>query len=282
MINQNDTNLDQDFQIRENLLGQELVHNRVLPFQGFANFRDLGGYPTVEGRKVKWNVLYRSGQLDKGTREDLKTFSDLGIQTLVDFRSEQERKRKPDLLPRGHSIQLIHLPIQEEGQPPLAPEIRRLIKERKLKGQDPSRKMRKMYHQLAADYYVPYRQFFQALLDAAGRPVLWHCSAGKDRAGFAAALTLRLLGVNDEIVMQDYLLSREHTHFHRRQILTVGLMRGPRAARFVSRLNDVDQSWLKRAFLSVDDTWGDFNQYVKEALGLSFGDINKLREYYLE
>ena len=82
--------------------------------------------------------------------------------------------------------------------------------------------------------------------------------------------------------MQDYLLSREHTYFRRRQILTVGLSRGPRAAGFISRLNDVDQSWLQRAFQSVDETWGDFNQYVKEALGLSFRDINKLREYYLE
>jgi protein-tyrosine phosphatase len=282
LTHQNDSNQDLNFAVRDDLLGLTPTHIRVLPFQGFANFRDLGGYPTVEGRKVKWNVLYRSGQLDKGTREDLEVLSGLGIHTLVDFRSEQEREKTPDLLPRGHSIQLIHLPIQEEGQPPLAPEIRRLIKERKLKGQDPSRKMRKMYYQLGANFYDAYRQFFQALLDAKGKPVLWHCSAGKDRAGFAAALTLRLLGVDDKIVTQDYLLSREHTHFSRRQILTVGLLRGPRAARFISRLNDVDQIWLQTAFQSLDQTWGDFNQYVKEGLGLSFSDINQLRAYYLE
>lgn len=282
MNSQSDSNQDLNFAVRDNLLGPEPTHNRVLPFQGLVNFRDLGGYPTVEGRKTKWNRLYRSGHLAKATRQDLQALSQLGIHTLVDFRSDQERERKPDLLPPGDKIRVVSLPIQEEGQPPLAPEIRKLVKERKLKGHDPSEKMREMYRQLAADFPDAYRQFFQALLDAAGRPVLWHCSAGKDRAGFAAALTLKLLGVDDQVVMQDYLLSREHTHFNRRQILTVGLMRGPRAARFVNRMNDVDQSWLKTAYQTVDQTWGDFNQYVKKALGLSFGDINQLREYYLE
>ena len=139
-----------------------------------------------------------------------------------------------------------------------------------------------MYRQLGADFHDSYRQFFQALLEAAGRPVLWHCSAGKDRTGFAAALTLRLLGVDDQIMMGDYLLSQDQVDINRRQMLTLGLMRGPRAARFVRRMHDVDQNWLETAFQTVDQTWGDFNQYVKKALGLRFSDINQLREYYLE
>ena len=139
-----------------------------------------------------------------------------------------------------------------------------------------------MYHQLCTVFHDTYRQFFQALLESVGKPVLWHCSAGKDRTGFAAALLLRLLGVDDQTVMQDYLLSQEYVEIRRRLILKIGLLRGPRAARFIRRLNDVDASWLETAFQSVDDTWGHFNQYAKEALGLSFGDINQLREYYLE
>ena len=282
MIDQNNPNPDPKFRMRDNLLGLTPVNNRVLPFQGFSNFRDLGGYPTVEGRQTKWKALYRSGHLAKGTSKDLEILTGLGIHTLVDFRSDRERDRYPNLLPEGNNFRVISLPIQEEGGPPLAREVRALIKDRALKGHDPSEMMQEMYRQLAADFQEAYRQFFQALLEAEGRPVLWHCSAGKDRTGFAAALLLRLLGVDDQIALSDYLLSQEHVDINQRQMLTLGLMRGPRAARFVRRMHDVDQSWLETAFQSINEHWGDFNQYVKEALGLSFGDINQLREYYLE
>ncbi len=254
---------------------------RFLPFRGVANFRDLGGYQSGDGRTLSWRKLYRSGHLSRSTSSDRQSLVKLDIQTLVDFRSDQEVEREPDNLPEETDIQVIRLPIQKDGMPPLAGEIRQLISSRRLDGLDPGRKMEEMYTLLATRYSPEYRAFFNLLLEQQGSPILWHCSAGKDRAGFAAAVLLKLLGVDEETIYSDYLLSRGNVSPRRRQLLMVTLFRGRKAARFLRKMNDVESDWLSAAFQTINQHWGSFDLYRRDALGLTDTKVKTLQELYL-
>jgi protein-tyrosine phosphatase len=282
MVNQIETDLEYSYQIRENILNPTTIPDRVHPFRKIANFRDLGGYPTLDGRVTRWHKLYRSGHLAHATNPDLKKFSRLGIHTLVDFRSDQEREREPDQLPANHEIRTLSFPIQENGKPLFSDEIRQMINERRINGQDPSLKMQEMYVQLATRFTDSYRNYFQALIEAEGKPVLWHCSAGKDRAGFAAAVLLKILGVSDQIIMEDYMLSQDHVVPRRGQLMTIRLLKGEKAYRYVNRMNDVDPNWLRAAFQTINEEWGNFLNYVRKGLKLYPSDVEYLKVILLD
>ncbi len=255
--------------------------HRFIKFRGISNFRDLGGLPAADGRVIRSGVLFRSGHLANSTPGDIRKLSSLGIQKVIDFRSEQETQREPDRLPADSNIDVFHFRIQENEMPPFAGEIRKRIEKRTLNELDPSRIMSEMYQMLGNEYTHAYKKFFDVVKNSNGTPILWHCSAGKDRAGFAAALIQKILGVPDEFVVDDYLLSTGRIAPRRRQLLMVTLLRGRKSGRFLQRMNEVDSSWLSAAFKSIDDNWGGFESFTKQALELSRGDILKLREHYL-
>jgi len=139
-----------------------------------------------------------------------------------------------------------------------------------------------MYQLLATEHTSQYRQFVQAVLAAEGKPVLWHCTAGKDRTGVGAAIILRLLGVADEIIINDYLLSRKYVDQLRRLKLFLRITRGKKAVEIVNTLLLVDRSWIQAAFETIDKQWGSFDQYVSEVLDLTAGDIAQLRGTLLD
>jgi len=256
------------------------IPTRVLPFKGASNFRDLGGYANTEGRSIRWGKLYRSGHLAKLRNGDLRRLERLQIHTLIDFRSRMERERDPDRLPSGHHIRLLELPVLDKGNTMLQ-EIRRRLTRSDFVGFDPDARMAEAYRQFATTFVEQYRQFAHALLDADGAPVLWHCTAGKDRAGFAAALTLRLLGVPPAVVMQDYLLSGSYLSPSRTLLLLIRLTRGAQASRSIRALMEVREHWMLGAFQAIDEHWGNFERYVREGLALSRADVAQLRQALL-
>jgi protein-tyrosine phosphatase len=263
-------------------LQPEKHRSRVIPFRGAHNFRDLGGYPAADGKQVRWGALYRSGHLAKMRRSDQERLLSLGLHTLVDFRSEQEREKNPDRLPDMHSIKLVSLPVLDVLNDAMTEEIYARIDRKDFQGFDPDEKMKEMYRALAVDSVDQYRRFVSSVLEAGGRPVLWHCTAGKDRAGFAAAILLRLLGVDDDVVMDDYMLSARYADPNRNLIFLLRLTRGKEIAQIVASMLRVEREWLQTAFNSIDQQWGSFESYTEKALGLSQGDIDRLLGTLLE
>jgi protein-tyrosine phosphatase len=255
--------------------------DRFVKFQRISNFRDLGGLPAAGGKIIRPGVLFRSGHLAHSTARDIRKLSSLGIQKIVDFRSEEETAREPDQLPSKPEINVHHFRIQENGLPPFGEEIRRRIENRTLNELDPSQLMIEMYRKLGKEYSSAYKNFFEVVKKSNGAPILWHCSAGKDRAGLASALIQKVLGVSDKIIESDYLLSTGRIAPRRRQLLLVTLLRGRKAGRFLRRINEVDSNWLSAAFQAVEDQWGDFESYTTQALNLNQRDIHQLREQYL-
>ncbi len=257
-------------------------HQRVLPFRKVANFRDLGGYPAADGKRVKWGLLYRSGHFAKATPSDLYMLQTLHIDTIIDFRSAQEKEAEPDRLPNSGSIKTLALPMLDVVNEAMSKEIHAAVKNNNFQEFDPVEKMLQMYRLIAREHAAEYQLFLQTILAADGKPVLWHCTAGKDRTGFGAAILLRLLGVDDGIIIEDYLLSKQYIEKRWRLIIMLLLTRGREPIRIVKKLMSVEETWLQAAFQAIDQQWGTFDQYVKEGLNMTQADIAQLRVTLLD
>lgn len=263
------------------LPAEQRADHRLLNFEGIANFRDLGGYPTHDGREVKWGVLYRSGTLAHSSRSDLEGLAKLGLAAMVDFRSAAEKEEEPDRLPEPPGFEVVEIPTLDDGNK-MVVEIMERIKSGDFSDMDPDQMMLDANRQFASTFTPQYRQFVRTVQETNGAPILWHCSAGKDRAGFAAAILLRILGVPEDIVLQDYMASREHALEARKTQLTLlRLFSGQEAADKMTTLMGVEEDWLRAGFAEIDASWGSFDNYVREGLGLSHENIEQLRDRLL-
>lgn len=252
---------------------------RHLPFSGVKNLRDMGGYPTGDGRVVRWGVLFRSDALHKLTDADLNTLKALEIGLVVDFRAEHEVEREPDRLPDGARLLNLHM---EDSSTKVWHEARNEMT-KNMKTLDPAEFMIRTNVELATKFTPGYRQFFRELLNSNGRPVLFHCAAGKDRTGFAAAVILRILGVSPETVMQDYLLTNDYLlSAFKRELFMARLLKGKKFAEGIRGFMRADERYLSAAFNQLEQDYGSFENYVRDGLGLNNMDIEILKKYHLE
>jgi protein-tyrosine phosphatase len=252
--------------------------HRLLNFEGIANFRDLGGYTTADGRQVKWGVLYRTATLAHGSDTDLQGIESLGLKTLIDFRSAAEKEAEPNRLPEPAGFEVVEIPTLDDGNKAMVGEIMARIESGNFDGFDPDSLMLDANRQFATTFTPQFRQFVHTVLEADGEPVAWNCSAGKDRTGFAAAILLRILGVPQQVVMQDYMASKQHALEGRSmQMLLLRLFKGKDAAEKMSTLLGVEQAWLQAGFDEIDAAWGSFDNYVRDGLKLGEADIARLQ-----
>jgi len=178
-------------------------YSRFLPLEGSINFRDFGGYSTTDGRQVKWRQLFRCGALSMLTEADTKAFASLNIGVICDLRREDESAGNPTpSVPPFHVRR--HIPITPGSNAML----RASIQDPRQSAADRVRYMTDITRELASNHHDEYRTLFELLLATDGGFLL-HCSAGKDRTGFGAALILAALGVDEATVMADYLLTNE-------------------------------------------------------------------------
>lgn len=181
-----------------------LLAERHLALEGTFNFRDLGGYPTKDGKHIKWGKLFRSDDLHGLTPADKVYLGSIPIVSVVDFRAQQEADNAPDRLP---SADTRYYPL------PIAPgDMSDVSVFGELTSEKISGLMEQMNVQFVStpEFVARYREFFRILQDGGNIPLVFHCSAGKDRTGMGAALILSALGVDEGIIMGDYLLSNEY------------------------------------------------------------------------
>lgn len=263
-------------------LDQRDAH-RLLNFEGVSNFRDLGGYTTDTGKTVKWGKLYRAANFAETSRADQQVLERLHLHALVDFRSSAEKEEEPNQLPKKLGYLIVEIPTMDGGDNSVSEEIMARFESGDFSDFDPDAFMVEANRQFATTFTPQFREFIGVVQQAKGEPVVWHCSAGKDRTGFAAAILLRILGVPEDVVMQDYILSREYALAARQKELTlVRILKGEEAADKLQILLGVEEPWLQAAFDTIDETYGSFDNYVSEALGLSDEDVTALRAELLE
>lgn len=256
---------------------------RRIPFHGLGNLRDLGGYRAADGRTVRWGRLYRSDHLGRLSRRDCRRLRALELAVVVDFRSSAEQAAAPSRLPAGQGIRVVALPIFENDDSAVAG---RIVRERLLRGEiagmDAAAMLVAAYQELATTFTPVYRQFVAEVLAARGAPLLFHCSSGKDRTGFAAAILLRLLGVPEAAIMADYMRSTTYSlAVHRHRLWLVRLAKGAAVADLAQALLSVEPAYLQAAFAAIDRTYGSFAAYARDGLGLGDAEIAQLRETLL-
>ena len=180
------------------------VGERRLPLQETVNTRDLGGYETQDGLRVKWGKVFRSDHLARLTDDDLVLLQKMKIQSVCDFRTLIEARKRPDRFPTGGHGSYVHLPVNHlKFEPGFLFE--------KLKNGDADWLTPQFLiegYLLNVDQFAStWGQVFKRLADPAQLPLIFHCTGGKDRAGTCAALILLALGVPEKTVVADYGLS---------------------------------------------------------------------------
>ena len=242
----------------------------VVPLKGGSNFRDLGGYRTADGRAVRRSTVFRSAHLGALTDEDRSALSRLGVRTIVDLRGVSEAAETPHLID-GVDCRIVGAHIE----PQLGDKIRVAVA-------DGSATPHLMMQYLT-DHYRDYprrcapgfRTLFATLSDGTHRPLVFHCTAGKDRTGFASALLLTLLGVPWDTVMDDYLRTNDLWTGHVGRYTELDI--DTRAAIVEART-----PYLEAAFDVVRQDFGGAEVFAEKALGLDAKARERLRADLLE
>lgn len=252
---------------------------------GVRNFRDVGGLPTADGRRVRAARLYRSGHLAHATEEDRLFLAGLKLHTVFDFRSTADQRLEgPDVELPG--VRYLNVPLIDPAD---NTEFWRMVR----RGDLAVLRAELGEGRAAARMVMSYRMMIRTRTAEHGRvlrslaaeasPALLHCSAGKDRAGLTVALALLAVGVEAEAITEDYLLSNSP---HRRYRVTRdenaegGL--SPVVMELLAPLFDARADYLQAAFAEIRDGWGSTEAYFRTGLGLTDEHREALRANLLE
>lgn len=245
--------------------GKAILAERHLPMTGGYNFRDMGGFKTQDGKYVKWGKVFRSDDLHKLTDADLRYLAHIPMISIVDFRADDEIQLAPDRIPSSaksytYSISpgnlasatiehVINLPANELDSIMIG--------------------MNKLFVTDAV-CINQYKAFFKLLQNEKNVPLMFHCSAGKDRTGMGAALFLFSLGVDEETIMADYLSSNVYL--------------GDKYAGYIKKypnlraLMGVDPEFLKSGIDQIKKDHGSVDAYLTNVLEV---DTAKMKSLYL-
>ena len=260
----------------------EHVKRRHVALEGAQNFRDLGGYATEDGHTVRWGLLYRSDNLSQLTDADLDKVHELGIKLVCDFRSAEEKAEEPDRLPAQDPPTVAELPIFDESFSPA--EFREKLTSGDLGDLDLRQALTDANRLFATRFAGQYKAMFERITQPEYLPAVVHCTAGKDRAGFASAVTLRTLGVPEETVYEDFLLTNHYTARKiERMLWTIRLFSLFRVdPEQVRPVLSVERGYLAAAFDEIAKDYGSFDAYRREALGMDDAKTAAFRQLALE
>jgi protein-tyrosine phosphatase len=254
---------------------------------GLPNLRDIGGWPTRDGGRVRRGMVYRSVELGRLDQHGVRSLAALGIRTVYDFRTAAERIAEPDRTPDGVTDVALDV-LADMADASAAASLFTLLTDpaqapKVLGGGRAEALFVESYRDIVSlpSALSAYRQFFLGLVDPAARPALFHCTTGKDRTGWGAAALLMLLGVSDEDVLRDYLLTNDE--------LLPALQ--PVFDRFAAAGGDPDllrpvlgvrEAYLATALHEMRSRWGDVDRYFGDGLGLGSSVQTQLRAAFVE
>lgn len=257
-----------------------ILAERRLSLQGAPNFRDLGGYVTADGRKLKWGKLFRSGKLSTLTEEDMHYVRRLGLTLVCDFRQLVEQELDPTPLEARISRQLASLPVTPGSKHNFMDNLHRGV----VAVDDAAGLMQDINRDFVLNQMPQYAEMFQLLL-AGDQQLLIHCASGKDRTGFGAALILDVLGVDEEAIVQDYLLTNKYLPIEQEiQRLSAELRdhAGEPVSEDVLRpLLEVRPEYLRACFEEIRKRHESKQHFYETALKLDEDKLARLRERYL-
>ncbi|WP_374324115.1 tyrosine-protein phosphatase [Streptomyces sp. AP-93] len=252
---------------------------------GVRNFRDVGGLPTADGRRVKSGRLFRSGHLAHATETDAEFLASLGLHTVFDFRNGADHALE------GADVELpgvlnVNIPLSDPAD---GREFWKMVREgdlaqlREILGEGKAAaRMSRSYRTMIRTRTAEHSRVVHALAEDSV-PALMHCAAGKDRAGLSIAVTLLALGVGREAILADYLESNApHNRYRVRRGSDSPEARAPEVMELLAPLFDARAPYLTTAFDAIDEEWGGVERYLAEGLGLTPETLDRLRDRLLD
>jgi protein-tyrosine phosphatase len=250
---------------------------RILDLPGSVNLRDFGGYSTSDGARVRVGLLYRSGMLAELTPAAQSQLRSLGIGVICDLRRPQEREQEPTPFP-AHDPRQVHIEIDPDS----AVLLREALADSVLDVRERINFMIQINRELVRSHTAEYRRVFEALESSGTAGFLIHCAAGKDRTGFGVAAIQLALGVPRETVIEDYLLTNEAMDFERFILPRLKSNYGDIDVETARALSGVRAEYIHAALAELDDTFGSFDAYLHEGLGIDARRRAALRDRFLE
>ncbi len=258
-----------------------LKNDRIYDFHSILNFRDFGNYPSEFGTNIRVGKLFRSANFHRAEDADLTRLAGLDIGLRVDLRYPSERDRQPNKWPVKHQTEFLDFeaPSGQDGQ--IAPH-EMFVKQNLHSGEDARQYMQGSYAARPDD--PQFRQIFSKTLKYManeGGPLVIHCAAGKDRTGTLAAIILSCLGVDEKIIMDDYMMTME--------AVDIESFLEPAAKAMGERYERQFQADMLRPMFGVEpsylqnslDTIGNMDRYIGEALGITETEQYMIKENYL-
>ncbi|MFF4954679.1 tyrosine-protein phosphatase [Streptomyces chattanoogensis] len=248
------------------------------------NFRDVGGLPTVDGRRVREGRLFRSGHLAHATEADAAFLGGLGLHTVFDFRNAADIKLEgPDVALPG--VRNVNIPLTDPAD---GAEFWAMVRDGQLDqlrgtlgdGKAAAR-MAETYRHIITTRTEDHSRVLHSLAEDSV-PALMHCAAGKDRAGLSIAVTLLAVGVERDAIEVDYLKSNEpHRRYKIRRSDSSAVGMSPEVMELLSPLFGAHSDYLAAAFETIEQTWGSTEKYLTEGLGLAPATRERLRDRLL-
>jgi len=259
------------------------AHVRALGLEGAPNFRDIGGYATANGQKVRWGMVYRSNDLSKLTPADADKVAALDLVSVIDLRTEEERQRAPSIWVQAPTD------IYPSPKTTLAPAMHTILTDAETP-EGARASFIRFYTQMPDEYHEEYAAMFHRI--AAGKlPILVHCTAGKDRTGVAMAVLLTTLGVPRQTVVEDYALTEKlvpaPAAAAQHPVPVDGRTAPPSPfAQLPVESREVlwrsDPAYISAALDSIDREYGSVDNYVERELGVSKSEVSALRAKLLQ
>ncbi|MDQ0226832.1 tyrosine-protein phosphatase [Metabacillus niabensis] len=257
------------------------VENSVYPFEGLKNFRDIGGLSTTEGYKMKTGLFYRSEDLSRLSNKDIELIKDLNITTIFDLRTSTEQKSKPNKL-NDLSIKVHNLSIHDKSKEFSKIEFIKFLFSNS-NTIDFEQMMHETYHYMALECHNQIREILTKILTNSNSTLI-HCTGGKDRTGFVAAIIQLVAGISYNDVMQHYLESNNR--------IGDRMKKAERFFRFMSLyrvspekikpLLEVRKEYLEGALSLIFTKYGTIDSYIIDGCGITKEQLERLRIHLLD
>jgi protein-tyrosine phosphatase len=247
---------------------------RRLWLDNAPNFRDLGGLKTTDGKTVAWGKLFRCGDMGRLTDSDLAVIKRENIRNVIDFRNEQEVKQSPDKYPNDYEINRVWTSISPSNGETMK-QFYAIIGNPNTTSEDAMKVFEGFYAKLPENI-KNYEPFFKTLLDSkADEASLFHCTAGKDRTGLGSALILSVLGVPENVIVEEYYLSNRYT-----QYLAKSGMMGQLKPEIATVLAGVEPKYIQSSLNMIKIKYGSVIKMLESELGIDAIKRNQLIEKF--
>ncbi len=242
---------------------------RHLPFEGCFNFRDVGGYPAADGRRVRWGRYFRAGRQDRMTERDLERVKAMGIATQIDLRKPEEAREQGRGPLEAMGAAYYNVPVIPDGG---TDQLARLVGDTGISG-----RRYLGYLEFGPDAWL---RMFEIFAQAHQHPILIHCTAGKDRTGVSTAFLLSVLGVDRALIEADYILTnrdvaRQVDFLDRSGVLPEGMTRES-----MMHAAGVPEDAMQDFLDGLEARWGGPLEYLR-SIGLDDKTMNAVRAAFL-